>query len=314
MNTAFLQNADELDFWRDLSPNEPITEQKRENLECQPFEIRGGIQEEKQHKSEGMSRDLHLDGYIQIDDVFTKHEIHRLRSLVESVQERTGLAVFCFVYDLVWELYPKLALALREVLGSKPVILPNFWTWFLAPSPGESGWPPHRDRTGAKLREDGLSDVLTVWLALSEIGADNGCIYVLPACEDPYYQSSKGGIDPERLQDIRALPLHAGSVLAWTPQILHWGGHCSRHAAEPRISIGFELQRADTKKNYDYPPIEMSTIPSFSFRLALIARQLLQYQDMISLSPPLKKWCKKWNRLLPRRSFWEDFSQRFLRF
>jgi hypothetical protein len=80
----------------------------------------------------------------------------------------------------------------------------------------------------------------------------------------------------ENIQGIRALPAGAGSNLGWRQNLLHWGGKSCERALEPRISLGFEFQRGDTRP-YNDPLLDPLAIPGFEQRLGLIGKQILQY-------------------------------------
>jgi SAM-dependent methyltransferase len=132
---------------------------------------------------------------------------------------------------------------------------------------------------------------LTVWLPFSEATPLNGCIYVLPAQHDERFRrrvwDGPGNDKVEDLQNIRALPAQAGSLLAWNQAILHWGGRASRRAEGPRTSAAFEFQRGD-KPPFNEPLLDPQRVPSFAERLGLIGKQVLQYRHMYPLAPDVE--------------------------
>lgn len=70
--------------------------------------------------------------------------------------------------------------------------------------------------------------------------------------------------------------------------MLHWGGRASRLATGPRISAAFEFQRADTPA-FNSPLLDPpSRLPSFTERLGLIGKQVLQYRQMYPLAPEVE--------------------------
>ena len=85
-----------------------------------------------------------------------------------------------------------------------------------------------------------------------------------------------------------ALPATAGSFLAWNQAVLHWGGRASRLATAPRISAAFEFQRAD-QPAFNRPLLNPARLPSFTERLGLIAKQVLQYRHMYPLSSDVEQ-------------------------
>jgi len=59
-------------------------------------------------------------------------------------------------------------------------------------------------------------------------------------------------------------------------------------AAESRVSMAFQLQRADVPP-FDNPLIEPLAVPPFEARIKLIARQLYRYRHMYELDPELAR-------------------------
>jgi hypothetical protein len=89
----------------------------------------------------------------------------------------------------------------------------------------------------------GTPKSLTVWLPLTDATPLNGCVYVVPADRDPTYNTPDEQHLRFELSDIRALPAAAGSLLAWTQGIIHWGARTAPRQVGPRISLSSEFQR-----------------------------------------------------------------------
>jgi len=108
---------------------------------------------------------------------------------------------------------------------------------------------PHRDSIGADhhLLERARPGILNLWVALTDATPLTSCIYVLPASSDDEYLTRVEPPSDVRLQDVRALPAAAGSVLGWTPHLLHWGSRSSQLATAPRVSAALYLQRRDVE-------------------------------------------------------------------
>ncbi len=296
------QLINQREYWLKLCPNLSITEKEST--------FSGSMFDPPPH-SEELNLKLEQDGYLQWDHVLPLTEVQKLAQCITHVKAATGFPVFCFVYDAFWSFVPRLQHILSPLWREDWLLLPNFWAWKLEHN--DKGWPPHRDRAYGAVHRDGHSDVLTLWIALSEATPDNGCIYVVPANADPFYHQKKGHYTHiASLQDIRALPLTAGSMLAWTPQLLHWGGRSNTQATEPRISIGYELQRSNATA-YDIPLLQPQTLPDFHTRLALIGRQLHQYREMYTMTRALQHWAKQWKKKLPGCSLWERLLRQVFR-
>jgi hypothetical protein len=90
---------------------------------------------------------------------------------------------------------------------------------------------------------------------LTDATPHNSCIYVLPFPHDPAIKAFLNNEIPMVIQqqanltnwsNIRALPARAGSVLGWTPYILHWGSSSTDWATHARVSIGIYYEAADS--------------------------------------------------------------------
>lgn len=191
---------------------------------------------------------------------------------------------FVFVYDQAWLLFAGLAPLLVRLLGADYRPLPDFWAWHVAASDDASGWPAHRDRGRRALLPGGGPAAATLWVALTDAVPENGCIHLVPADRDPTYgtpDEDRHRFPPEAVQVV---PAAAGTVLGWNQAVLHWGGRSSRQAHGPRISISMEFQRGDVEP-FNRPLLPAGVFPDLPGRLALIAKQLVQYSHMVPPTP-----------------------------
>lgn len=235
--------------------------------------------------------DLRTEGYVQVPDVLASATVEPLRDCIQLLH-RSGIPLpFAFAYDEFWLVYQGLSEFISTALGGDYRALPDFWAWYVPPNDQGAGWGPHRDRVQPSLEADNSPHSLTVWLPFTDAIPLNGCMYVLPAHLDERFRARVwDGEGNNRVQDpqaIRALPATAGSFLAWNQAVLHWGGRASRLATEPRISVAFEFQRAD-RPAFNQPLLDPSRLPSFSERLGLIGKQVLQYRHMYPLAPDVE--------------------------
>ena len=172
-------------------------------------------------------------------------------------------------------------------------MLPDFWAWYLDPLNYEGGWSKHRDRDADCIDENGLPESLTAWTALSEARADNGCIWLLPADKDPRYRTDFRDLSIDNPADVIPLECPAGSLLMWNQVVLHWGGRSLPTAPHPRVSFAFEFQRTD-RPTQNAPLLDPNRIPSFNERLALLAKQILQYQHRYAVPRWLLNLAEDW--------------------
>ena len=153
---------------------------------------------------------------------------------------------------------------------------------------GRGGWRPHRDKGRRALFDDGSPKSLTTWIPLSHATPLNGCLYVVPAPLDPTYATADETEMKFDYQSIRALPAAPGDFVIWNQALFHWGSRSSLEAEESRVSVAFQLQRADVPA-FDSPLIDPLAVPPFEARLRLIARQLYRYRHMYELDPELAR-------------------------
>ena len=271
--------VDSIDHWRHL---------------CTALHIEDGaarFEHQFDHIEELLS-DLRVEGYVHVPDVLPKTVVEPLRDCIELLH-RSGIPLpFAFVYDEFWLVYQRVSQFISAALGQDYRALPDFWAWYVPPTDQGAGWGPHRDRVQPTLDPDNSPHSLTVWLPFTDAVPLNGCMYVLPAHHDERFRArvwdGPGNNHVQDPQAIRALPATAGSFLAWNQAVLHWGGRASRLATAPRISAAFEFQRAD-QPAFNRPLLNPARLPSFTERLGLIAKQVLQYRHMYPLSSDVEQ-------------------------
>lgn len=166
---------------------------------------------------------------------------------IEAVRRRGLPITFAVVYDVFFEAFADMHVALESVLGTGYHVLPNFWIYYIERSDDSHGFKPHRDAeyTGT-IGDNGLPTVLTVWVALTEATPLNSRMYVVPRGRDPGYGRAVHDLGQDgagiALEDIRALPSEPGAVSCWTQYLYHWGSRSSHRAPEPRVSFALSCQ------------------------------------------------------------------------
>ena len=219
-------------------------------------------------------RDIRTEGYFQLAPRLEPAEIRALLSGVLRIRKASLLPLFVFMYAETWHVFHRLDALWRLALDGDWRLLPSFWAWYVAQGDNNAGWPPHRDRTSQPvLRDGGMPVSLTCWIPLTPTTPLNGCMYIVPMQHQP---SDVRSIEP---QMIRALPAAAGSILGWNHNVVHWGGMSTDKAPCPRVSLSFELQRADAPPLHR-PLFAPGELPELRIRLALAGRMILLYDHM----------------------------------
>lgn len=194
-----------------------------------------------------------------------------LRCGIKALTAAGRPPAWIWAYDVAWRVALGLSERLVWFLGDDPVLPPHFWAWRVD-GVADAGWPPHRDWSVPAVRDD-VTIGLTVWIPLTDVGLDDGCIGLVRCDQDSALASGGATIDPRA---IRMLPARIGDVLAWRADALHWGGRPSRFAAGPRISIAFEAQNRAFPAAAE-PALRLDPPPSPAERFAAIAARLERY-------------------------------------
>lgn len=236
-----------------------------------------------------MKESLREEGYASAPDPGFGLNFDELANGFRTLREKGWPPVFVFVYQPYWQLIQHATLFVDMLMGAPSRRLPDIWSWHLEPSLHETGWEPHRDKGKKALFEDGRPKSLTLWLPVTEATPENGCLYILPKNKDPHYGQEKEMRPNVPLTEIRALPSEPGRIFLWDQAVLHWSGRAHPKAKGPRISLSCEYQRADVAP-FKEPLDDPFRLPPFQERLALIARQILQYRHMEPLSPQVEAW------------------------
>lgn len=256
--------------WQDLAPGLHVHDPAFWHSKAGPLALDAATLEDWQ--------DLVIhEGYFHAPPPDWQLPIPDMAYLVHTLRQLQLPPVFALVYDEFWLLFLKMAPVLAHLLGDDYAMLPNLWVWHVDPAAAESGWLPHRDIGRAALYEDGRPKAMTVWLPLTEATPSNGCMYLVPADRDPTYNTPDEMNLRFQLPDIRALPAVAGSMLAWTQAVLHWGARAAPRHLQPRISIGAEFQRGDIPA-FSQPLLNPGAMPGFEQRLQIIAQQIRRYK------------------------------------
>jgi phytanoyl-CoA dioxygenase PhyH len=267
------------DFWRRLNPHLTITDT--------PFANRPAAYAFSSRDIERARLQICEDGYLQSGPGVAAADCLALSTAIERIIEARYHPMFLAVYDEYWRVMQGIAPLLTPILGQGYRVLGDFWIWCISHRTASAGWTPHRDDQFPRrvtLRDDRTPTIVTVWIPFTDATPLNGCMYLLPLSRDPNVGKRSDAVEPGSLQDVRALPAPAGSVLAWNQYILHWGGAASRFADGPRMSTGIYVQAGDVPLFTD-KPVDFDQALPFGKRLSLIASNMLLYQPMHRFPP-----------------------------
>ena len=231
-----------------------------------------------------------LKGQMLHDGFFTLHsdalpwamDVRDIAAGMERLKEQGWHPNFIMMYDQPWLLAQQLSKAMLQITGNTH----NFdWLAYHIEPPDGAGIPPHRDFMHCppeSWHDDGSPKVVTVWVSLGNAGPLNSCLHILPASRDPLYRAGKATETPHEViptdaafQDIMAVPLGPGSLVAFSHRLYHWGSASTPYAAEPRVSIAFGVSHTSFKR--PYLPERHLPLPPFHIRLALTCGQMLIY-------------------------------------
>ncbi|MZR29259.1 phytanoyl-CoA dioxygenase family protein [Sneathiella litorea] len=220
------------------------------------------------------------DGYLFLPSLFGEDELAPVRNAIYTLADEGIPPVFIYLYDQPWWLFARLGGLLRHFVGNDFGVLPNLWAWHLDRE-GARGWPPHRDCDGQTVfgtDENAVLMSLSLWLPLTDVDEDNGCMYVMPISR---YEGGGNTPDTESLNllDAMALPAKAGSVMGWPQDLYHWGGRFTAAAKNPRISLSLEFQNIAFEPLAE-PLIDLKELPPFGSRLKLIEDQFAKYRHI----------------------------------
>lgn len=141
---------------------------------------------------------------------------------------------------------------------------------------GGSFSKPHRDHSSNEcFDDDGRPTLLSLWLPVTDVTTDNGCMFVIPRESDPLLHRPEHPrhLAPHKGLDVGAAialaPTCRGCGLAWHGSLVHWGGQCASFAeAEPRAALtaAVRLRRArattlQAQQERSLPEITLDSLP-----------------------------------------------------
>jgi len=261
-----LDKLQDPEFWRELNPALSVTEHldpgQREPLDP-------GARESAEYVTR-----MQTEGYFSTRPLLNKDRMAAMAGGAANILEAGGHELWTLVYDEFWLTLKEISSVLDPILGKDHRIVPMPYVNFINPGTENAGFGVHRDRFDHPVTPNGLPTVVTAWIALTDATPDRACLYVLPASFDPNFPNNLRELAVNNLQDIRAVPVEAGSVICFNQAIMHWGGRSSPRAEGPRISFAFEFERANIALPRE-PTLNLDRTLSLEARLGFIGTVIL---------------------------------------
>jgi hypothetical protein len=232
-------------YWRALNPELSIT--------ASPFVDVAPVDVTPDEAAEH-ARQLREEGYLQTRPLVPADACARLARAIRRLAGAQVMTVFASLYDEYYQIFQGLEPLFTPILGEGyQWVGHGNYAYYVPPgdtgSSGLTAASPHRDTLGpdAPILTRQLPTLVSLWVPLTDVSTVESCIYVVPADLDPDYFTTKRDVDRTTLdlQTIRALPVQAGSLLAWSTHLIHWGSAASRRARHPRMSVAMYFQRGD---------------------------------------------------------------------
>eukprot|EP00164_Ancoracysta_twista_P031238 GFYU01064646.1.p1 GENE.GFYU01064646.1~~GFYU01064646.1.p1 ORF type:complete len:220 (-),score=51.75 GFYU01064646.1:72-731(-) len=117
--------------------------------------------------------------------------------LIHILREAGWAPVFIFMYDEVYRVIDNMWCLMKVILGEECVLEPSVFAWSVQPKNennyiGANFSLPHRDYTfDESCFPDHTPKLLNVWIPLTDVDVNNGCMYVVPKEFDPNFDKPK---------------------------------------------------------------------------------------------------------------------------
>ena len=279
------ESIGDVEYWRQLCPDLTIGGELPEA--CEPFEF-------PELELRRLKQQMITDGFFILDpsQVPWAIDVREIGRGIVQLSKYGWHPNYIMLYDQPWTLAHQLSDVMLQSTGNRVTF---DWLAYHIEPPDGTGFPPHRDGSVADAHcwhADGGPRIVTVWVSLGQSGPANSCLHVLPASKDPYYRTVNPAetshdviATAEAFQDIVAVPLEPGGLVAFSHRTYHWGSACTPYATEPRVSLAFLTSHEALKK--PYLPAELLPLPPFHLRLALTCGQMLIYSKVDDCDPAL---------------------------
>ncbi len=256
-------------FWSRLNPHLTITDRPFPAV-AQP---RAAFTASEVHR--GLAQ-LDESGFITTPPVVPEHVMAPMRAAIETLAAQHIPTYFACVYDEFYQCFAGLDPLLTPLLGEGYRGVGHGLAAFHVPPRAASretataAVPPHRDSLGPDpcVLAGERPGIVNVWIALTDVTTADSCIHAVPRYADAGYATATRDVTLAQfgLQDVRALPVAAGSLIAWSTHLAHWGSCSTPEATGPRMSLALYFQRADLPA-YDASVFDRGGIVTFAQRM-----------------------------------------------
>lgn len=263
-------------FWARLNPRLTISDR--------PFPAAGDAQPALTPARVGQAlAQLDVSGFLTTPPVVPDHTMAPMRDAITVLAAEHIPTYFACVYDEFYHCFAGLDALLVPLLGEGyRGVGHGLAAFHVPPRPASrdtatAAIPPHRDSLGPDPRvlAGERPGIVNVWIALTDVTPADSCIYAVPCYADAGYATANRDVTLQQfaLQDVRALPVPAGSLIAWSTHLTHWGSCSTPEATGPRMSLALYFQRADLPP-YDASVFDRGGIVSFGERMRWIIQSI----------------------------------------
>jgi len=237
---------------------------------------------------------LDASGFLATPPLVPEARMAPIRRAMDTLAAHGIPTGFAAVYDQYYQCFQGLDALFDPVLGGGyRWVAHGFWAFRVPPGDqaisGLTGAAAqHRDSMGPDPRviAGQRPGIVTVWVALTDVTPADSCIYVVPKYADKAFATTTREVTWEQfdMQDIRALPVQAGAVVAWSTHLVHWGSRSTPEATAPRMAITMYLQRADVPP-FDSSIFDVGDIVPLESRLKWVIQALGAHDLLRRLFP-----------------------------
>mmetsp|Transcript_60985 Transcript_60985/g.163582 ORF Transcript_60985/g.163582 Transcript_60985/m.163582 type:complete len:567 (+) Transcript_60985:21-1721(+) len=274
---------------------------------------------------EVLRRRFAVEGFLATPSVLPERRdlLDRLHAAGKLLRDRNLAPVFLYVFDETWELVMAVWRSIASVFGveAEELVLEPSVFGYLLDRPddvqakldakamsrhtyaGGNFGVPHRDHTYLDcFDEDQRPTMVSVWIPLTDVSGDNGCMSVVPKEFDKLFSehdaathmlpfdASSGETNFDVAAAVALAPLEAGAACAWHGNSIHWGNRCSRLSSlPPRASLTSSLRLRSAapthlQRTNGLDPVTWEELPlSLERRVQLAAAGVLLYRWWYSL-------------------------------